>query len=53
MIVSKFREATKFLHAAGRIVKGRRRRYLRIPPSWPWAHQITQAFTPILALPLP
>ena len=43
----------RILHAAARIVKGQRRRYLRIPPSWPWARHITEAFTRILALPPP
>jgi len=41
----------KILHTAGRIVKGQRRRYLKIPPSWPWAQDIADAFTRILALP--
>ena len=43
----------KILHTAGRIVKGQRRRYLRIPPSWPWARDITSAFARIMALPPP
>ena len=43
----------RILHAAGRIVRGQRRRYLRIPPSWPWARDISQAFTQIMALPPP
>ena len=43
----------KILHAAGRIVKGQRRRYLRIPAAWPWARDITDAFTRIMALPPP
>jgi hypothetical protein len=43
----------KILHTAGRIAKGQRRRHLRIPPSWPWAHDIADAFTRILALPPP
>jgi hypothetical protein len=43
----------KILHAAGRIVKGQRHRYLRIPPSWPWARDISKAFTQIMALPPP
>jgi Transposase DDE domain group 1 len=43
----------KILHTAGRIVKGQRRRYLRIPPSWPWAQEIADAFTLIMALPPP
>ncbi len=43
----------KILHTAGRIVKGQRRQYLKIPPSWPRAHDIAGAFTRILALPPP
>jgi Transposase DDE domain group 1 len=43
----------KVLHTAGRIVKGQRRRHLKIPPSWPWAHDIARAFTRIQALPPP
>jgi hypothetical protein len=43
----------KILHTAGRIAKGQRRRHLKIPPSWPWAHDIADAFTRILALPPP
>jgi Transposase DDE domain group 1 len=43
----------KILHTAGRIVKGQRRRHLKIPPSWPWAQDIAGAFTQILALPPP
>ena len=43
----------KVLHTAGRIVKGQRRRRLRIPPSWPWAHDIASAFPRIQALPPP
>ena len=43
----------RILHAAGRIVRGQRRRYLRIPPSWPWARDISQAVTRIMALPPP
>jgi Transposase DDE domain group 1 len=41
------------LHAAGKIVKGQRRRYLKIPPSWPWAQDIADAFTPIMDVPPP
>jgi hypothetical protein len=40
----------RVLHTAGRIVKGQRRRHLRIAASWPWAQQIADAFTCILAL---
>ncbi len=43
----------KILHAAGRIVKGQRHRYLRIPAAWPWARHITEAFAQIMALPPP
>jgi Transposase DDE domain group 1 len=43
----------KILHTAGRIAKGQRRRHLKIPASWPWAQQIADAFTRILALPPP
>jgi Transposase DDE domain group 1 len=43
----------RILHTAGRIVKGQRRRYLKIPPSWPWAQAIADAFTRIAALPPP
>ena len=31
----------------------RRRRWLRIPATWPWADQITAAFTRIAAIPAP
>jgi Transposase DDE domain group 1 len=43
----------RILHTAGRIVKGQRRRHLRIAASWPWARDIADAFTQILALPPP
>jgi Transposase DDE domain group 1 len=43
----------RILHTAGRIVKGQRRRHLKIPPSWPWAREIAGAFTRIQALPPP
>ena len=40
----------RILHTAGRIVKGQRRRHLKIAASWPWAKDIADAFTRILAL---
>ncbi|MCA1682152.1 MAG: IS1380 family transposase [Actinobacteria bacterium] len=40
----------RLLHTSGRIVRGQRRRRLRIPEAWPWAHDLCQAFTAILAL---
>jgi hypothetical protein len=43
----------KILHTAGRIVRGQRRRHLKIAASWPWARDIASAFTPILTLPPP
>jgi hypothetical protein len=43
----------RLLHTAGRIVRGQRRRRLRIPETWPWAHDLHAAFARISALPAP
>ena len=43
----------RLLHTAARLVRGQRRRRLRIPATWPWAKQITTAFTRIAAIPAP
>ncbi|GAB3973396.1 IS1380 family transposase [Plantactinospora veratri] len=43
----------RILHTAARLVHGQRRRYLRIPSTWPWATQITTAFNRITAIPAP
>jgi hypothetical protein len=43
----------RILHTAARLVRGQRRRRLRIPSSWPWADQITAAFNRIAAIPAP
>jgi hypothetical protein len=43
----------RLLHTAGRIIHGQRKRTLRIPQTWPWAHQLHTAFTKIAALPAP
>jgi DDE family transposase len=43
----------RLLHTAGRIVHGQRRRRLKIPETWPWAHDLHHAFTTICALPPP
>jgi hypothetical protein len=43
----------RILHTAARLVHGQRRRWLRIPSTWPWADQITAAFTQITAIPAP
>jgi len=38
---------------AGRLVRGGRRRHLRLARRWPWAHQIISALDRLLALPAP
>jgi hypothetical protein len=43
----------RLLHTAARLTRGQRRRWLRIPTTWPWAGQITTAFTRIAAIPSP
>ncbi|MGN9779739.1 IS1380 family transposase [Micromonospora sp. H33] len=43
----------RLLHTAARLTRGQRRRRLRIPSTWPWADQITAAFTRIAAIPAP
>jgi hypothetical protein len=41
----------RVLHAAARLVRGGRRRHLKIQASWPWAEAITAAWQRISALP--
>lgn len=41
------------LHTAARITHGQRQRYLNIPPTWPWAHDLASAFDRVTALPAP
>jgi hypothetical protein len=41
----------RVLHAAARLVRGGRRRRLKIPRTWPWAAAIAVAWTRITALP--
>jgi hypothetical protein len=41
----------QILHTAGRLVRGGRRRRLKIPATWPWADAIATAWTRITALP--
>ncbi|MEU2615988.1 IS1380 family transposase [Micromonospora sp. NPDC007271] len=43
----------RILHTSARLIRGQRRRWLRIPATWPWATQITTAFTRIAAIPAP
>ena len=40
----------RILHAAGRLVRGARRRQLKIQASWPWAADIARAWERICAL---
>lgn len=43
----------RILHTAARLTHGQRKRWLRIPTTWPWASHITTAFTRIAAIPAP
>ena len=43
----------RVLHTAARLTHGQRHRWLRIALTWPWADQITAAFTRITAIPAP
>ena len=43
----------QILHTAARLVRGGRRRRLKIPATWPWAEQIATAWYRITALPQP
>ena len=43
----------RVLHVAARLVRGQRRRHLKIPPSWPWADELHRAFDRVLAIPAP
>ena len=40
----------RFLTVPARLTHGNRRRHLRFPRTWPWAHEIVAAFTAIRAL---
>ncbi len=41
----------RVLHAAGKLVRGGRRRRLKIPATWTWAKAIVTAWDRITALP--
>jgi hypothetical protein len=41
------------LHTSAKIVRGQRKRTLKIPETWPWAHQLAEAIDTVLALPNP
>lgn len=43
----------RLLHVAARIIRGGRKRRIRIPETWPWATDLQAAFGRILALPPP
>jgi hypothetical protein len=43
----------RLLHTAARIIRGQRRRRIRIPATWPWADELAAALTTALTLPLP
>jgi hypothetical protein len=43
----------RLLHTAARLVRGGRKRTIKIPQTWPWATQLAAAITAILALPPP
>lgn len=43
----------RLLHVAARLVRGQRRRKIRIPTTWPWADQLHAALTAALTLPRP
>jgi hypothetical protein len=43
----------RVLHAAARLVRGGRRRTLKIAATWPWAQQIITAWQRIQAIPYP
>ena len=42
---------SRILHAAGKLVRGGRRRRLKIPATWPWADAAATAWARITALP--
>nr|WP_323180830.1 IS1380 family transposase [Streptomyces atratus] len=43
----------RLLHAAARITRGGRRLHLRIAATWPWRHELANAFACLAALPRP
>ncbi|GLW99350.1 transposase [Microtetraspora sp. NBRC 16547] len=40
----------RLLHTAVRLVRGQRKRKIKIPQAWPWAHELADCFTFALAL---
>ncbi|MGH3998827.1 MAG: transposase, partial [Pseudonocardiaceae bacterium] len=43
----------RLLHTAARLVRGQRKRKIKIPETWPWAEQLQACFLAALALPPP
>lgn len=43
----------RLLHAAARLTRGGRRVHLRIAATWPWRHELANAFASLAALPRP
>jgi DDE family transposase len=43
----------RILHAAVRLVRGQRKRKIKIPETWPWAHDLQAAFHAALTLTAP
>ncbi len=41
----------RLLHTAARIVRGQRKRKIKIPQTWPWANQLAACFLATFALP--
>ncbi|MER5913642.1 hypothetical protein ABT124_24920 [Streptomyces sp. NPDC001982] len=39
--------------AAARLTRGGRRLHLRVAATWPWRHELTNAFTRLATLPRP
>ena len=42
----------RFLHVPARLTTGSRRRYLRLPASWPWVTDAVTTFANVMAIPL-
>jgi hypothetical protein len=43
----------RLLHTAARIIRGQRKRKIRIPETWPWATDLQAALVAALTLPEP
>ena len=43
----------RLLHPAARLVRGQRKRKIKIPHAWPWARELEACFQAVFALPAP